>query len=78
MSSGPDKPSIQILPIFLLIGHNRMAAAADKRADLDLQIRPLAEQEATRLVTLPPRQQSGCTDPLAGGARPQQLPGDER
>jgi hypothetical protein len=30
----------------------RMAAAADKRADLDLQISLLAEHEVTRLVTL--------------------------
>jgi uncharacterized membrane protein len=29
-----------------------MAAAADKRADLDLQISLLAEHELTRLVTL--------------------------
>ena len=29
-----------------------MAAAADKRADLDLQIGLLAEHEVTRLVTL--------------------------
>ena len=29
-----------------------MAAAADKRADLDLQISLLAEHEVTRLVTL--------------------------
>jgi uncharacterized membrane protein len=29
-----------------------MAAAADKRADLDLQISLLAEHEVTRLITL--------------------------
>jgi uncharacterized membrane protein len=29
-----------------------MAAAADKRADLDLQVSLLAEHEVTRLVTL--------------------------
>jgi uncharacterized membrane protein len=31
-----------------------MAAAADQRADLDLQISLLAEHEVTRLVTLVP------------------------
>jgi uncharacterized membrane protein len=36
----------------VLISQNRMAAAADKRADLDLQISLLAEHEVTRLVTL--------------------------
>jgi uncharacterized membrane protein len=36
----------------VLISQNRMSAAADKRADLDLQISLLAEHEVTRLVTL--------------------------
>jgi uncharacterized membrane protein len=36
----------------VLISQNRMAAAADKRADLDLQVSLLAEHEITRLVTL--------------------------
>ncbi len=36
----------------MLISQNRMAAAADKRADLDLQVSLLAEHEVTRLVTL--------------------------
>jgi uncharacterized membrane protein len=40
------------LSTFVLISQNRMAAAADKRADLDLQISLLAEHEVTRLVTL--------------------------
>ena len=40
------------LSTFVLISQNRMAAAADKRADLDLQISLLAEHEITRLVTL--------------------------
>ena len=35
-----------------LITQNRMAAAADKRADLDLQISLLAEHEITKLTTL--------------------------
>jgi uncharacterized membrane protein len=38
------------LSTFVLISQNRMAAAADKRADLDLQISLLAEHELTRLV----------------------------
>jgi uncharacterized membrane protein len=40
------------LSTFVLISQNRMAAAADKRADLDLQISLLAEHEITRLVSL--------------------------
>ena len=40
------------LSTFVLISQNRMAAAADKRADLDLQISLLAEHEVTRLVPL--------------------------
>jgi uncharacterized membrane protein len=40
------------LSTFVLISQNRMAAAADKRADLDLQISLLAEHELTRLVDM--------------------------
>jgi uncharacterized membrane protein len=40
------------LSTFVLISQNRMAAAADKRANLDLQISLLAEHEITRLATL--------------------------
>ena len=40
------------LSTFVLISQNRMAAAADKRADLDLQVSLLAEHEVTRLATL--------------------------
>jgi len=40
------------LSTFVLISQNRMAALADKRADLDLQVSLLAEREITRLVTL--------------------------
>src|SRR3712207_7735651 len=40
------------LSTFVLISQNRMAAAADKRADLDLQVSLLAEHEVTRLVTM--------------------------
>jgi uncharacterized membrane protein len=40
------------LSTFVLISQNRMAQAADKRADLDLQISLLAEHEVTRLITL--------------------------
>jgi len=38
------------LSTFVLISQNRMAALADKRADLDLQINLLAEHEITRLI----------------------------
>jgi uncharacterized membrane protein len=37
---------------FVLITQNRMAALADKRADLDLQISLLSEHEVTRLIGL--------------------------
>jgi uncharacterized membrane protein len=40
------------LSTFVLITQNRMAALADRRADLDLQVSLLAEHEITRLVTL--------------------------
>jgi uncharacterized membrane protein len=40
------------LSTFVLITQNRMAAMADKRADLDLQISLLAEHEITRVITL--------------------------
>jgi uncharacterized membrane protein len=40
------------LSTFVLISQNRMQAAADKRADLDLQISLLSEHEVTKLVTL--------------------------
>jgi uncharacterized membrane protein len=40
------------LSTFVLISQNRMAALADKRADLDLQINLLAEHEVTRLIGL--------------------------
>jgi uncharacterized membrane protein len=37
---------------FVLVMQNRMAAQADKRADLDLQVSLLAEHEVTRLIRL--------------------------
>lgn len=37
---------------FVLLTQNRMAAAADRRADLDLQISLLSEHEITRVVRL--------------------------
>jgi uncharacterized membrane protein len=40
------------LSTFVLISQNRMAAAADKRADLDLHISLLAEHEVTKLLTM--------------------------
>ena len=40
------------LSTFVLISQNRSAAAADRRADLDLQINLLAEHEVTRLISL--------------------------
>ncbi|WP_137390559.1 DUF1003 domain-containing protein [Rhodoligotrophos defluvii] len=40
------------LSTFVLISQNRMAATADKRADLNLQISLLSEHEITRLVEI--------------------------
>jgi uncharacterized membrane protein len=40
------------LSTFVLISQNRMQAAADKRADLDLQVSLLSEHELTKLTTL--------------------------
>jgi uncharacterized membrane protein len=40
------------LSTFVLISQNRMAAMADKRAELDLQVSLLAEHEVTRLISL--------------------------
>lgn len=40
------------LSTFVLISQNRMAAAADRRADLDLHISLLAEHELTKLAGL--------------------------
>jgi uncharacterized membrane protein len=40
------------LSTFVLISQNRMSAAADKRADLDLQVSLLAEHELTKLAEL--------------------------
>ena len=40
------------LSTFVLIAQNRMARAADRRAELDLQISLLAEHEVTRIVAL--------------------------
>ena len=40
------------LSTFVLISQNRAAEAADRRANLDLQINLLTEHEVTRLITL--------------------------
>jgi len=40
------------LSTFILITQNRMAAQADRRAELDLQVSLLAEAEITKLVEL--------------------------
>ncbi|RYG26772.1 DUF1003 domain-containing protein [bacterium] len=40
------------LSTFVLIGQNRQSIAADRRADLDVQINLLTEHEVTRLVNM--------------------------
>jgi uncharacterized membrane protein len=37
---------------FVMISQNRMAAMADQRADLDLQVSLLGEHEITKIMTL--------------------------
>lgn len=39
-------------PERILISQNRMAESADRRAELDLQVSLLAEQETTKLVQM--------------------------
>src|SRR5258706_14097425 len=41
-----------LLATFVLISQNRISEIADQRADLDLQINLLAEDEITRVLTL--------------------------
>jgi uncharacterized membrane protein len=40
------------LSTFILITQNRMAAGADRRAELDVQVSLLAEHEITKLVQM--------------------------
>jgi uncharacterized membrane protein len=56
------------LSTFVLISQNRMQAAADKRADLDLQISLLSEHEVTKLVAIVAAmaQQMGVTTEVDG------------
>ena len=51
---------------FVLISQNRMAAEADERADLDLQISLLSEHEITRLVELVTEMARRMAVPAAG------------
>lgn len=52
------------LSTFVLISQNRTAAAADKRADLDLQINLLTEHELTALVAIVERVAEHLNVPL--------------
>ena len=54
------------LSTFVLISQNRMAATADKRADLDLHINLLAEHELTKLAEMV----AGISDKLGVKAVP--------
>lgn len=56
------------LSTFILISQNRAARAADRRADLDLQVNLLAEHEVTRLIRLTSAiaARLGIEDPSAG------------
>jgi uncharacterized membrane protein len=61
------------LSTFVLISQNRMAASADRRADLDLQINLLAEHEVTKLIALVSRIASRLDVPDAGDAELEEL-----
>src|SRR5947199_2888827 len=56
------------LSTFVLITQNRMAAAADKRADLDLQISLLTEHELTKIASMlsDMAKQMGIRTPVEG------------
>jgi uncharacterized membrane protein len=54
------------LSTFILITQNRMAAAADRRAELDVQISLLAEAEITKLVELVSEIAARMEVPVAG------------
>ena len=41
-----------LLSTFVLISQNKMTVAADKRANLDLQVNLLAEHEVTKIATM--------------------------
>jgi uncharacterized membrane protein len=56
------------LSTFVLISQNRMMAAADRRAELDLQIGLLAEHEITRIVILLDAVARHLGVPVAGDA----------
>lgn len=56
------------LSTFVLISQNRMAAAAEARAGLDLHVSLLAEHEITRLVALTMRIAERLGVPLDDGA----------
>jgi uncharacterized membrane protein len=56
------------LSTFVLISQNRMAALADRRADLDLHISLLTEHELTRLVEVVDRIAAKLDVPVDSGA----------
>ena len=58
------------LSTFILITQNRMSAAADKRAELDLQISLLAEHEVIKLAALSSvERRAGRIYPMTPGER---------
>ena len=54
----------------MLISQNRASAAAEKHADLDLQINMLSEHEITRLLTLDDRHGREDGESMSRGKRP--------
>jgi uncharacterized membrane protein len=61
------------LSTFILITQNRMAASADRRAELDVQISLLAEAEITKLVELVSEIAARMEVPQAGQKEVQEM-----
>lgn len=61
------------LSTFILITQNRMAAQADRRAELDVQISLLAEAEITKLIELVSEIAARMDVPAAGQAEVQEM-----
>ncbi len=61
------------LSTFVLISQNRTSAAADKRADLDLQINLLAEHELTKVMDIVSRMAAHLDVPLVDAKEAEEI-----
>ncbi|HEX3652090.1 MAG TPA: DUF1003 domain-containing protein [Rhizomicrobium sp.] len=64
------------LSTFVLITQNRMAAAAERRAELDLQINLLAEHEVTKLIRMVSAIAGHLNVPTEAGSEIEELKSD--